>query len=177
MRCQFSLALLGVALVSQVVGAQDKRAAPKGPPPRFITVASVDAVRGKVVFDVPVVDGHSLTGFRVLQYPDGSERYNLGGKPWYIDVQIKVSVKEAKWRGVDGKEVNADAAAKRIKPGLTVLLSADGDDVDPAYLRMFKEDTLVLIEPADELPVPVLALPDAILGHHYKKVGERGGKR
>jgi hypothetical protein len=89
-------------------------------------------------------------------YPNGEHRLTLGTKPTYVHLAagFRVSLKSAKWSGVDGKEVGAEAAARKLKRGVTVLLSADGNSVDRAYLRMFKEDTLVLIAPAEELPVP-----------------------
>jgi hypothetical protein len=55
MKYKLCAALLAVALVSQVVLAQEKPAAAKGPPPRFISVKSVDEAKGEVVFDVQVV--------------------------------------------------------------------------------------------------------------------------
>jgi hypothetical protein len=82
-----------------------------------------------------------------------------------------MSLKNAKWSGTDGKQVGAESASKRLKPGVLVLLSADGAAVDGAYLRMFREDTLVLVLAAEELPVPYM--PHVGGGIPEKKVGDR----
>jgi hypothetical protein len=172
MICKVSVALLAVALVSQVVLAEDKPA-PKGPPPRFITVRSVDQAKGNVVFEVQVLAQMFDEQTTVLVFPDGHEQMTLGRKPTYVGLSegFKVSLKKAKWSGTDGKEVGADAAVKRLKPGVMVLLSADGTAVDRAYLGMFKENTLVLVVAAEELPVAYI--PHSSSAIPVKKVGER----
>jgi hypothetical protein len=177
MLCKLTAVLLAVALVSQVVLAQDKPTAPKGPPPRFITVGRVDPAKGLVVFDIQVVEQNTLDQPTILEYPDGYRRMTLGTKPThiYLGEGFKVSLKKAKWRGADGKEVDADVVAKQLKPGMTVLLSADGAEVDQAYMRIIKADTLVLIVPADELPIPYL--PAFGGGFPIKKVGGHVGER
>jgi subtilisin family serine protease len=151
-----SMMLVLLGAVSQIVLAQDKPAAPKRPPPRFITVRSVDQAKGEVIFDVQVVAQMFDDQPTLLVYPDDHKRLTLETKPThvYFGDEFKVSSNKATWRGVDGKEVGAEAAAKRLKPGVIVLLSADGAPVDGVYLRMFKEDALVLVLPVEELPVP-----------------------
>jgi hypothetical protein len=106
-------------------------------------------------------------------YPAGDKRLTLGTKPSYVHLGegFKVSLKKGKWSLTDGKGVSAEAAAKRLKPGVIVLLSADGAAVDGAYLRMFKEDTLVLIVAMEELPVPYYPHVGGVIP--VKKVGER----
>ena len=143
------------------------------PPPRFITVKGVDQAKGEATFDVQVVFQNVLDEPTVLVDPGGHQRLTLGTKPAYVHLGegFKVSLKNAKWNGADGKQISAEAAAKRLKPGVTVLLSADGSSVDRAYLSMFKEDTLVLIVAAEELPVPYI--PHSAGSYPVKKVGER----
>jgi hypothetical protein len=82
-----------------------------------------------------------------------------------------VSLTKARWTGIDGKEVGSETVAQRLKPGVTVLLSADGAPVDAAYRRLFREDVLVLMVLAEELPVPYL--PHVGGGIPIKEVGER----
>jgi hypothetical protein len=57
----------------------------------------------------------------------------------------KASVSDAGGNKLAGKALWA-----RLKKGDTVLLSADGQAVDPAYLRALQPSTLVLVLP----PVP-----------------------
>jgi peroxiredoxin len=144
-------------MVSQVVHAQNaKGVIPKGPPPRFITVLKLDESKGEVMFDVQVVLQDARAQPEVLVFPSGEQRMTLDVKPRYVHLLegIKVSLKKVKWAGVDDKEVTPAAAAKQLKPGVSVLLSADGHAVDQAFLRLFKDDTLVLIVSVDEAPVP-----------------------
>jgi hypothetical protein len=152
------VALLIVALASQAVHAQDRPTASKGPPPRFLTVKSTDQAKGEVIFDVQIVAQHVLDHPTVLVYPDGYQQLTLGTKPSYIHPAegFKVPLKKARWSGTDGKEISAEAGVKRLKPGVMILLSADGAAVDEAYRRMFKEDTLVLTVAAEELLVPYI---------------------
>ena len=156
--CSLAVALFVVNLVSPGVQKPDRPAAPKGPPPRFLTVQRVDPAKGEVVFDLQIAAQGVLDQPTLLVYPDGYKRLTLGTKPLYVHPAegFKVSLKNARWHGTDAKEISAEAGARRLKPGVMVLLSADGAAVDGAYLRMFKEDTLVLIVAVAELPVPYL---------------------
>jgi hypothetical protein len=152
----YPLALLAM-LMTQFALAQEKR---EGPPPRFITVKKVDQSKQEIIFDVQIVDQNPLDRPTYLVYPDGYQRLTLGTKPQYVHPAegFKVSMKTAKWSSADGKEVSAEAAAKRLKPDVTVLLSSDGAELDQKYLRLFKAETLVLIVLAEELPVPYFPL-------------------
>jgi hypothetical protein len=116
----------------------------------------VDRAKGEVVFDVQVVAQNVLDAPTLLIYPDGHKRLTLGTKPTHIHLGegFQVAVQKAKWYRADGKEIGAEAAVRHLKHGVLVLLSADGAEVDKAYLHMFKGNTLVLVVPADELPVP-----------------------
>jgi hypothetical protein len=156
---KFAITVLAFMLMAQVVLSQNKTAVSKSPPPRFLTVATVNQAKGQVVFDVQVVAQHVHDQPTVLVYPDGEQRLTLGTKPTYVHLAegFKVSLKKARWRAASGKKIQGEAVAERLKPGAVVLLSADGAEVDPAYLRILREDTLVLILPVDDLPVPYVA--------------------
>jgi len=167
-----SMVMSLVLAMSQTVYAQQPEA-PKGPPPRFIRVVKVDPAKRHVVFDVQVVEQTVFDDPTILEYPGGDRRLTLGSKPSYVYLGegFRMRMKIAKWSGIGGKKVGTEAAVKRLKPGVMVLLSADGAAVDRAYLRMFREDTLVLVVPEDELPVPYM--PHIGGGILTKKVGER----
>ncbi|MHB1423088.1 MAG: sigma-70 family RNA polymerase sigma factor [Gemmataceae bacterium] len=53
---------------------------------------------------------------------------------------VGIRVHDAKGRNVDDKELR-----KRLTKGEVVLVSADGNPVDPLHLRLYKEDTLVFV--------------------------------
>ena len=46
-----------------------------------------------------------------------------------------------------GKEVTREEALKTLAKGGTVVVSADGQKISPAYLKMFKDEVLVLAAP------------------------------
>jgi hypothetical protein len=56
----------------------------------------------------------------------------------------KVAVKDSPITDAEGNKVAEEDAWKRLTAGTTVVVSADGNKVDPAYLAAFKKDTLVL---------------------------------
>ena len=140
--------------VGQIALAQ-KESVTKGPPPRFISVQKVDRTKGHVIFDVQAVEVSPFEQLTLVVYPDGYQRLTLTGKPSsaYLSPGFRLSFKKMAWRGIDGKPLDTTMVVKQLEPGMKVLLSADGEEVEQAYLRMFKAGTLVLIVPVNELPV------------------------
>ena len=47
--------------------------------------------------------------------------------------------------GTDGKKVNRKEAARLLAKDRPILVSADGRPVDPLYLKVVKEGTLILV--------------------------------
>ena len=56
-------------------------------------------------------------------------------------------VKDLKITTADGKKVELADAAKQLKGGGVVVVSADGKPVSPNHLKIFKDDVLVLVSP------------------------------
>lgn len=54
-----------------------------------------------------------------------------------------------------GKEVSQEDALKTLAKGGLVLISTDGKKVSPAYLKMFREEVLVLVSPEFVTPTGV----------------------
>jgi hypothetical protein len=155
---------LAALLVTAQAGAQDapgfERFVPKGPAPRFIIPISVNEAKGEVLFWVQVVAQGPLDRLAILEDRDGNQRHTLGSKPSFtIPIEgFRVPFGKGKWSTADGKEIAAGGVAARLKPGGIVLLSADGEPVNTAYLRMFNDDVLVLVVPAEDLPIPYMPL-------------------
>lgn len=61
-------------------------------------------------------------------------------------------VKDLTFMTADGMKVEKDAALKRLTQGAVVVVTSDGKPVSPTFLKVFKDDTLVLVSP--ELVVP-----------------------
>ena len=150
----------GAARAAAQPSPLDDLETPAGPAPRFVKVLHVNEAKGEVLFRVQVVSQGPGERPVLLMDREGNKRMSLGSKPSFI-VPIdgfRVKLASGKWSSADGKEIAPDAVATLLKPGVIVLLSADGKSVDPAYLQMFKQETLVLIVPAKDLPIPYMPL-------------------
>jgi hypothetical protein len=80
--------------------------------------------------------------------PDGDPN----GEPKEIAVQRAVQVefgdlKDLVVSTADGKDVSKADALKKLSDGLVVIGSSDGKKVDPKFLKLFRDDTLVLVSP------------------------------
>ncbi|AMV26604.1 hypothetical protein VT84_19555 [Gemmata sp. SH-PL17] len=56
-------------------------------------------------------------------------------------------VKDLTVTTADGKKLDTEEAIKKLVKGGTVVVSADGKPVSPTFLKMFKDDVLVLASP------------------------------
>ncbi len=79
-----------------------------------------------------------------------------GGAPAVITREVPVTkyatvelgdVKELKVTTADGKRLEVADAVAKLKTGGVVVVSADGKPVSPNYLKLFKDDVLVLASP------------------------------
>lgn len=67
-----------------------------------------------------------------------------------VTLSVKVELHELKNLTVytaDGKEADKALALKKLAEGGVAVVSADGQKVDPKYLKLFRDDTLVLVSP------------------------------
>lgn len=74
-------------------------------------------------------------------------------------------VKDLKITTADGKKVEVADAAMKLKDGGVVVVSADGKSINPNYLKLFKDDVLVLVSPelnAQPALTPVNPFPGGI---------------
>jgi hypothetical protein len=56
-------------------------------------------------------------------------------------------VKDLTITTADGKKLEKEDALKRLGKGAIVVISGDGKPVSPTFLKVFKDDTLVLASP------------------------------
>ncbi len=99
---------------------QEKVALPKGQAPHFFIVTEVKK-DGLVIKQVGQTEGEFFT-----------------------TVEYKPAFKEVDATDPKGKKLTADEVAKLVKPGSVVLVSVDEKPVDPAYLVVVKDDTVIL---------------------------------
>jgi hypothetical protein len=59
----------------------------------------------------------------------------------------RLAAKTVKVYTTEGKEVDPKDAAEKLRKQTIVLMSCDGQKVDPFYLKIIKPDTLVIVPP------------------------------
>lgn len=157
-------ATLFVSLLALAAPAPAANELPKSPPPRV----GVISIQGN---DRPVI---MLTQFGMVQRKE-KRTVIVEGKQQTQEFTVPVAVpfmlqpvdgKELQVFGLDGKKIDAKELARTIRGPTPVLVSADGQPVDPFYLKMAKEGTLVLVGTAqnvlplpEEIPNPPARLP------------------
>jgi hypothetical protein len=128
--------ILALALsLNAVALADDAVKPPKGVPPRFMTVAVIGE-ETIVLIEVQPVEGRSDEA-----------------------TTSRRKARRELLRGFDtkGKELERAIWQKRLKAGDVVVVATDDKKIDPAYLRVLKDDTVVLwgvrvLTPAPEDP-------------------------
>ncbi len=112
---------------------------PAGPAPRILELkADAD---GKIMVVV--------TRTEKFQPPPGAVvNPNVAGPVVARAKQVELSeVKDLTVTTADGKKLDTEEAIKKLVKGGTVVVSADGKPVSPTFLKMFKDDVLVLASP------------------------------
>jgi hypothetical protein len=117
---------------------------PTGPAPQVVDLKA--GADGKVMVTVRRMEK--------VQVGAGAAIGPNGAPPAVINREVmrmaQVELGEVKDLAVttaDGKKVEKDDAVKKIAGGAVVVVSADGKPVSPAFLKVFKDDTLVLASP------------------------------
>jgi RNA polymerase sigma factor (sigma-70 family) len=78
--------------------------------------------------------------------PNGGVGRGFGGVMQAELVELD-KLKDLTITTTEGKEVSKEDALKKLAKGGVVVISADGKKVSPAYLKVFKDDVLVLTSP------------------------------
>lgn len=144
---------LAVALAAPV--PPDAR--PAGPPPQIVEL--LPDSDGKV--RLSVTRTHTLTR-KVRKVANGKvetvEQQYATTRTMRVEL---TEVKDLEGFTADGKAVDRADLLKRVGGGGTVVVTADGRKVDPKYLRLFRDDTLVLVSP--ELKGRTAAIPSSAI--------------
>lgn len=141
--------LYPLVLAALGAGASGEEAVkpPTGPQPQ-VTIARMSD-DGKLVIrhivQVPVAQAVERT---IVQ--DGVTRKVTEVRTIFQTVvQLRtVPGKDVQGYDTNGKKVDADTVRRRLKKDTPVLISADGQPVDPFYLKLTRPGTLVLVNPA-----------------------------
>ena len=151
--CTLSLAVLG--LLAGVSRSQDTTKKPSGPPPRLVALSKVD--REAVAFTITETRYVPVVVQKEVQVNVGGmiqkQKVNVTEHVAQL-VEVPQSLKGAKVQTAGGQKLTVEEALKKLSPGSLVLLSVDNNPVDPAYLRVFKEEVLVIVPAPPAPPMP-----------------------
>ena len=153
--------MLTLTLCTLMVAAPvPKEATPPGPPPRLVELkADAD---GKI--RVQAVREVSRTVNRTtVTVENGKQVVKTTPTEVKSMMMTRVELSDIKDLGIwtaDGKEADKAVAMKKLLEGGLVVVSNDGKKVDPKYLKLFRDDVLVLASPELlERPVAGIATP------------------
>jgi hypothetical protein len=153
-------AILGVALVVLPASlASGQGAGPKGLPPTIMAVRVDGAGQPFLVVMKPMIVPRQET----VQVKVGNEiqnRVQMRLVMQMIEMRKPLDSEKVRFFDAAGKRIDFKEALKRLTKMTAVFVSADGKEVDPFYLRLAREDTVVVVSP--ELAGPDLGGPVAI---------------
>jgi hypothetical protein len=143
------LAVMGLTLLVVPSRGQDATKLPTGAAPSIFAVAGVDREKGTYTVNqtVPVTEAY-VTEKTVIVGGMEQKVKGVANRIVYKTVMVSRLLKGLEFYNLKGEKLKDDEATKRFVPGAVVLLSADGNKVDPAYLRIVKDDTLIVVIPA-----------------------------
>jgi hypothetical protein len=159
-------AILGVALVVLPASlAAGQGAGPKGPPPMVMAVKVDGAGQPSFVVSQTVMVPTQVTV--VVKVGDRVEnRVETRLVPQTREIRRTLDNEKVRFFDAAGKRIDLKDALKRLMKATPVLVSADGKEVDPFYLRLAREETLVVVSPelagpamGGPVPVPLPAPP------------------
>ncbi|MBP3955582.1 hypothetical protein J8F10_09840 [Gemmata sp. G18] len=114
---------------------------PAGPAPRILELKA--GADGKIMVVVTRTEKIQIQGGAIN--PNGAA---VAAPVVARAKQVELGdVKDLVVTTADGKKLETADAIKKLAPGGTVVVSADGKPVSPTFLKMFKDDVLVLASP------------------------------
>jgi hypothetical protein len=150
----FVLVMTALSLPFAPAPAEEPAALPKGGPPQFVFVSGIDKDKGtlKIQASISVPVTKAITVEKVINGMKVQQVVNV------TDYQISVKEESfplATFRVLDaqGKEIDADVAWKKLAEGKLMLRQSGPEPLDPAYLKLFAKDTLILApKPPKDMP-------------------------
>jgi RNA polymerase sigma factor (sigma-70 family) len=134
---------------------------PAGPPPTMV-LAQVTHQKW-VRIRVPVITAIPVTTYVAEPKFEGGFGGTVEPRTSYqIQASERVDVAAVEWVeafGTDGLRISPKDLVKRLQKEAPVLLSANGQKVDPFYLRFMKVGTVVLVLPSMRPEAPAQAIP------------------
>ncbi len=119
---------------------------PDGPAPSLAAVVSVDPATGQVIYSDTAQRLVPETVERVVER-DGkrvTEKITVY-KTVHETVHRLIEIKNTKASTADGKPLSTDEALKHIAPGSVVVIFPTAAKLEPAYLKLFKAETVIVV--------------------------------
>jgi hypothetical protein len=147
---QIMLTMIASTLVANPALPEERVVLPKSAPPEFVLVSGVDKEKGVFNIQTSVAVPVTVTNTRIIEI-------NGMNVPQTVTVIEYHSTKEesrnlADFRVLDaqGKELEGDAGWKKLADDKLVVRQAGPKPIDPAYLKLFAKDTLILAPKAEK---------------------------
>jgi hypothetical protein len=152
--------MCGVVALFAVPDGAAKTEPPQGPPPRFCIVQATDPRGGSVSLTSKTIQLILVQEQSVVN-DNGVRKTVVNTRLAQQEKQISSTffVRKGAVYTAEGRKLIEAEAFERLKVGMVVLESTNGDVVDPAYLRTLRPDTLVLIGPPPIPGVPPGGVP------------------
>ncbi len=120
---------------------------PNGPAPRLFPAPQVED-NGQLTFRQTRLENREELRTRTIIDPQTGKAVQVTDKvlvPIMIETKAAMSAKEYTAYDVAGTKIEEKDLASALKKHPLVLLSSDGKKIDPAYLKMFRDGTVVLV--------------------------------
>ena len=152
MRSSFGLVAAACAwLGSPAIGQQPDRP-PAGPPPAMVTVIELAADRGEVVCEQIMAEQVPVTKFVVMENQGRVTKVPVTVvEQRTVTSLTKLQLKQCEFYSAAGKKLTDDEARKRLTPG-TVILVAVGSKPTDAYLKVLRDDVVILVSSTPVVP-------------------------
>ena len=146
-----------LVLLAALVQAAPEPAAPSGMPPEQ-ALASIDAKGNLTIVHVACSCVGNMNGGYIMPAHGPKETAKGPGKPKIKVANLTVTTAELPAKNVeaytaDGRAIDADKLRTLLAKERTVLVAMEGKKVDPFFLQLYKEDAIVLVPPANTIPM------------------------
>jgi hypothetical protein len=127
---------------------KDTAPTPSGPAPRILAVKANES--GTVMIFATVMVKRKIMA-QVVVVENGKQVVKQQEQEITTQTYINKNIEDfgGKFTAADGTVITADQASRKVRDGATILITADGKPIDPAWLRAVARDTVVMI--TDEL--------------------------
>jgi hypothetical protein len=144
-------------LLLTVLAQPGEAPAAAGANPPEQVLARIDSKGNLIIIDVtPPAEGPAVQEQTVnVGDPKAKEKTAIKVETSSLTVTtVKMPARYVEAYSVDGKAISAETLATLLAKERTVLVAMDGKKLDPFYLQLYKEGTIILVPPANTLNLP-----------------------